>query len=150
MAHQVKPFFTFFPPRFLLRRVTKCNFHKYGPSGTIEKHDAMCVLALNIINEKIYVFLWFWFIILAILTSLYFLYVLSVIALPSMRKIMVERNAKGDLKVRGGAQQYSNTHSVFDYILGDMPCLFWEQIEDITDKSSSRSRGKSDKSHEIE
>ena len=80
-------------------RVTKCNFHKYGPSGTIEKHDAMCVLALNIINEKIYVFLWFWFIALAILTSLYFLYVLSIIALPSMRKIMVERNAKGDLKV---------------------------------------------------
>ena len=39
-------------------RVTKCTFHKYGSSGTIENVDAMCVLALNIINEKIYVFLW--------------------------------------------------------------------------------------------
>ena len=40
-------------------RVTKCTFHKYGHSGTIQAHDAMCVLALNIINEKIYVTLWY-------------------------------------------------------------------------------------------
>merc|ERR1712079_543463 len=81
-------------------RVTKCSFHKYGPTGTIEKHDAMCVLALNIINEKIYVTLWFWFIILAVLTALYLLYVLAVISVPSMRKVLVERNAKHDLKDR--------------------------------------------------
>jgi hypothetical protein len=29
-----------------------------------------CVLPINIINEKIYVFLWFWFIILSALTLL--------------------------------------------------------------------------------
>lgn len=41
-------------------RVTKCTFHKFGASGTIQKHDALCVLALNILNEKIFIFLWFW------------------------------------------------------------------------------------------
>ncbi|XP_044262258.1 innexin inx7-like [Tribolium madens] len=51
-------------------KVTKCTFHKFGPSGTIQLHDAMCVMALNIINEKIYIFLWFWFIILFILSCL--------------------------------------------------------------------------------
>lgn len=45
-------------------KVTKCDFHKYGPTGTIQVHDAMCVMALNIINEKIYAILWFWFVIL--------------------------------------------------------------------------------------
>lgn len=45
-------------------KVTKCTFHKYGPSGTLQSHDALCVLALNIINEKIFVFLWYWYIIL--------------------------------------------------------------------------------------
>ena len=83
----------------LSSRITKCHFHKYGPSGTIEVHDAMCVLALNIINEKIYVGLWFWYIILAVLTSLYLIYVICVIAIPSMRRVMVERNAKYDVKV---------------------------------------------------
>jgi len=81
-------------------RVTKCSFHKYGPTGTIEKHDAMCVLALNIINEKIYVTLWFWFIILVVVTVLYMLYVLAVITMPGMRKTMLERNAKFDIKDR--------------------------------------------------
>ena len=75
-------------------RLTKCTFHKYGPSGTIEKHDAMCLLALNIISEKIYVFLWFWLIILSILTALYLIYTMGVILIPSWRKVMLQRNAK--------------------------------------------------------
>ena len=55
-------------------KVTKCTFHKFGPSGTIEKFDGLCVLPLNIINEKIYVFLWFWFIIVACITCIHFIY----------------------------------------------------------------------------
>ncbi|CAG5095233.1 Similar to Inx7: Innexin inx7 (Drosophila melanogaster) [Cotesia congregata] len=58
------------PLDIVFPKVTKCTFHKYGPSGTIQQHDALCVMALNIINEKIYIFLWFWFIILAIVTGL--------------------------------------------------------------------------------
>ncbi|CAD1475104.1 unnamed protein product, partial [Heterotrigona itama] len=38
-------------------KVTKCIFHKYGPSGSIQNHDALCVMALNVVNEKIYIFL---------------------------------------------------------------------------------------------
>ncbi|KAL1457331.1 hypothetical protein MTO96_043516 [Rhipicephalus appendiculatus] len=47
----------------------KCHFHKFGSSGNVETHDAVCVLPLNIVNEKIYVFLWFWFVLLAALTG---------------------------------------------------------------------------------
>jgi len=49
-------------------RLTKCTFHRYGSSGDVQKHDAMCILPINIINEKIYIFLWFWFYFLALLT----------------------------------------------------------------------------------
>jgi hypothetical protein len=35
-------------------RMTKCTFHKYGASGSLQRHDAQCVLPINIINEKIY------------------------------------------------------------------------------------------------
>lgn len=58
------------PLDIVFPKMTKCTFHKYGPSGTIQKHDALCVMALNIVNEKTYTFLWFWFIILAIVTGL--------------------------------------------------------------------------------
>ena len=45
-------------------RLTKCTFHKFGTSGNIEKHDALCILPLNIVNEKIYIFIWFWLLLL--------------------------------------------------------------------------------------
>lgn len=49
-------------------KVTKCDFFKYGASGSLQRHDALCVLALNIIHEKIYVILWFWYIMMLIVT----------------------------------------------------------------------------------
>ncbi|XP_011695495.1 PREDICTED: innexin inx7 [Wasmannia auropunctata] len=51
-------------------KMTKCTFYKYGKSGSMETHDALCVMALNIVNEKIYTALWFWFVVLAVLTGL--------------------------------------------------------------------------------
>ena len=34
--------------KYALIRMTKCTFHKFGTSGNIEKHDALCILPLNI------------------------------------------------------------------------------------------------------
>ncbi|KAA0201478.1 hypothetical protein HAZT_HAZT007218 [Hyalella azteca] len=34
----------------------KCSFRMYGPSGTIEKRDIMCLLPTNIANEKLRAF----------------------------------------------------------------------------------------------
>ncbi|XP_044262000.1 innexin inx7-like isoform X2 [Tribolium madens] len=51
-------------------KVTKCSFYTYGPSGSIQIHDALCIMALNIVNEKIFVFLWFWYILLFIASCL--------------------------------------------------------------------------------
>lgn len=72
-------------------RVTKCTFHKFGPSGSIQKHDALCVLALNILNEKIYVFLWFWFVLLATLSALAIVYSIAAVLLPSIRETILKR-----------------------------------------------------------
>lgn len=51
-------------------KVTKCDFYKYGSSGTIQRHDALCVMALNIINEKIFIVLWFWYVVMSVVTAL--------------------------------------------------------------------------------
>ncbi|XP_054016717.1 innexin inx7 [Hylaeus anthracinus] len=68
-------------------KVTKCLFHKYGHSGSIETHDALCVMALNIVNEKIYVFLWYWFIILAVITGLGLVWRLLTMLLHARNKV---------------------------------------------------------------
>merc|ERR1712109_347218 len=73
------------PMNMVFPKVTKCTFHKYGPSGSITRHDGLCILALNIINEKIYVFLWFWFVGVAIFSAIAILYRLIVLLVPSLR-----------------------------------------------------------------
>jgi hypothetical protein len=75
-------------------RVTKCTFHKYGPTGTIQRHDAQCILPINIINEKIYVFLWFWFILVAVLTGLDLILRLGQAFIPSVRWLVLSKKLR--------------------------------------------------------
>ena len=35
-----------------------------------QRHDALCMLPINVVNEKIYVFLWFWLLLLAIIRTI--------------------------------------------------------------------------------
>ena len=70
-------------------RMTKCTFHMYGRSGDPERHDALCILPLNIVNEKIYIFLWFWFLVLSVLTVLQLLFRILTIISTRMRTLVL-------------------------------------------------------------
>lgn len=45
-------------------KLAKCTFHKFGPSGTVEVVDSLCLLGWNIIFEKIYFMIWWLFVVL--------------------------------------------------------------------------------------
>ena len=77
------------PLIYIFPRMTKCTFHKFGVSGEVEKHDALCILPLNIVNEKIYIFLWFWFIILGGLSALVIVYRFVIVVSPKMRAYLL-------------------------------------------------------------
>merc|ERR1719233_225696 len=72
-------------------KVTKCTFHKYGPSGSIQRHDIQCVLPINILNEKIYVFLWFWFMILTCMTIIDLVHHIGLLSFRAVRYIILKR-----------------------------------------------------------
>ncbi|XP_023938914.1 innexin inx2 [Bicyclus anynana] len=79
----VNPMDKYFP------KLTKCWFRSYGPSGTLQLKDRLCILPLNIVNEKIFVFLWFWLVFLAFLSTLAVLYRILIISMPPLRTLMI-------------------------------------------------------------
>lgn len=70
-------------------KVTTCYYHEYGPSGSIMRTDYICVLSLNILNEKIFVVLWFWLLILGCLSALSVLYRLLTFSLTPVRMFLI-------------------------------------------------------------
>lgn len=82
------------PMVYVFPRVTKCIFHKYGASGTIQQHDSLCILPLNIVNEKTYIFIWFWFFILGIMLIALILHRIMIIFVPVIRPRLLHLSAR--------------------------------------------------------
>ncbi|XP_067136972.1 innexin inx2-like [Centruroides vittatus] len=80
-------------------RMAKCTFHRFGSAGSVQTHDALCILPLNIVNEKIYVFIWFWMVILAIITGGNVAYRILVFGWPRLRFVLLRnKNIIADKK----------------------------------------------------
>ncbi|CAN7993210.1 unnamed protein product [Ixodes hexagonus] len=101
-------------------RMTKCSFHLFGSSGDVMKHDALCLLAQNIINEKIYIFLWFWWVVLAFLTGVQLGYRVITIALPNVREQLLRYRAR--MADRHMLESVSNRVSTSDWFVLYMLC----------------------------
>lgn len=43
-------------------KLAKCEYFEFGPSGSMERRDIVCVLSLNVLNEKLFAGLWLWFV----------------------------------------------------------------------------------------
>jgi len=75
-------------------------FYRFGPSASIEEKDALCILTYNIVNEKTYIFIWFWFIILASLIALVVIFRLLIILSPALRvRLMQAGNRRVPFRV---------------------------------------------------
>ena len=81
------PFTTTFPKQ------AKCEMEFFGPTGSRSSVDGLCVLALNVLNEKVYLVLWFWLIFLAVLSSVVFVGRLVLMLVRAFRVPMLEHKA---------------------------------------------------------
>ncbi|VDN18774.1 unnamed protein product [Gongylonema pulchrum] len=62
--------------------------------ANIHRHSVQCVIMLNMINEKFYFFLWFWFLIVGFCTIVNFFYHLIVMTVPRARMRLVLWNIR--------------------------------------------------------
>ena len=126
------------PMNRVFPKVTKCTFHKFGPSGTVEKFDGLCVLSLNIINEKIYVALWFWFLLLAVISGVMLIYRMLCMFAPGMRVLLLQKNA--GLAPKHEIQTLCDRHGMGDWFLMMLlsnnidPLIFKEFVHEYYEK----------------
>ena len=68
------------------------NYH--GPSGDVTHVSGLCTLPINIVNEKIYLIIWIWYITMIILTVISLLAQILVLLAPYLRQVFLQREVK--------------------------------------------------------
>ncbi|KAL3274541.1 hypothetical protein HHI36_015923 [Cryptolaemus montrouzieri] len=131
----VNTFDEFSPMDEVFPKLTKCMFFKVGPSGTRENIDSLCILPLNILNEKLFLILWFWLYILLVLSVIGLLYRMCVIYSSSIRSYLLAGHSR--YVGRKQAMQVIREMSYGDFfVLHNVgsnvnPLIFHELIEGI-------------------
>ena len=69
----------------------KCNYTSFGHSGSIVNHDVLCFMPQNIVNEKIFVLFYLWYIILLNLSFIHLCYMLAMFNFNSLRILDIGR-----------------------------------------------------------
>merc|ERR1711935_737415 len=65
---------------------------KYGTSsGGVGEANGLCLLSQNIFNEKIYLFLWFWFVLMFIIGAIQIIFEIAIFAMPGFRSFVISR-----------------------------------------------------------
>ncbi|KAJ8959020.1 hypothetical protein NQ318_022273 [Aromia moschata] len=109
MYNHVNPMNSVFP------KVTKCTFHKFGPSGTRQNFDGLCILPLNILNEKFFLILWYWLFLLLFVSFCALIYRALFLFVPKFRVYLLRAQTRSF--ERGMAQTVVDNISYGDFFV---------------------------------
>lgn len=115
----------------------KCVFFNYGPSGDIQRKDLLCLLPLNNINEKIFVVIWVWYIVLLCLTVVNGIYVVLSFTNKNLRLAFLRSCTILHVSNKQIISATNNGHLGNCFVLKQMaknlnPIIFIEIIEDLS------------------
>lgn len=80
------------PMDFVFPKITKCSMEVLSEAGNrLDQYSFMCVLPLNIVHDKFFLVLWFWFLILTVLTVAQLIFDTLCITIPMLRKRLFKR-----------------------------------------------------------
>jgi len=103
-------------------RIASCDFVRFGAGGGQESKNALCILGLNMINDKIFLVIWFWYFILLIIGSCRLVYRILTITFWKIRYRLIK------WKIRRYFKKDENDRHIEHYIehcsLGDWLVLY--------------------------
>ncbi|KAG5891732.1 hypothetical protein JTB14_000335 [Gonioctena quinquepunctata] len=82
------------PMNSVFPKIAKCTYFRYGASGSVETRDALCILPLNVLNEKLFLVLWYWFFILLVVSLLCIMYRGLFLFLPKFRIYLLRAHSR--------------------------------------------------------
>ncbi|CAL8083682.1 unnamed protein product [Orchesella dallaii] len=92
------------PMSRIFPKVAQCTFKTFGHGGRVSEFHSVCVLPVNILNEKIFIVLWFWYFCLAVISAFSIIFRIMTILLPPLRVWLLKRSCR----------------EIEDYILGKL------------------------------
>lgn len=129
-------------------KVSKCTYQAFGPSGTIQSFDALCLLPLNVINQKLFIIVWVWYIIQLTLSVLNLIYWFIVSISEKIRIYILCKRALQTVSRKQMLHASCKAHLGHFFVLIQIaentnPITFVELISDLTmNKTNSDQNGK--------
>lgn len=128
----------------LFPKLAKCTYSHYGPSGSMQIRDALCLLSLNILNEKIFAFLYIWLAFLLVVSGLNLITRSIVLVSPNLRLKMIRSLAMSSVPLtRRQLKTILHGDNIGDwfiiFLLGRNlnPFVFREILEEVAENKES-------------
>ena len=70
--------------------VVRCDYEDVGAAGGYQNHDGLCILSQNIINQKVYLILWFWYNLLFCVSSAHLIFRVCTMLIQPLQQFLLE------------------------------------------------------------
>lgn len=95
LFHQIVTPLSISPEESLFPLLAKCSISLVGPSGTFQTEDALCILTVNLINQKVFLVIWLWLAVLLVTSFPLISHTIMTALLPSFRRRILSKQAGG-------------------------------------------------------
>ena len=108
-------------------KIAACRYHRYGMGGGVEDRHSICILGLNMINDKVFVILWFWHCFIVFIGSIRIITRTSQVTSSKIRYFLLRTRLKRYLKNNAHTQHIQ--HYVTHCSIGKINFNFTKKIK---------------------